>query len=159
MQESQKVKINTSRFGEIEIDEKKIISFPMGIPGFEYLKRFILVDYRPSVQWLHAVDDPDVAFIVVNPFLVFPDYSVNIKDDAEIFLGIKDASDTAVLAILTVKGNNITANLKAPLVMNTANFTAVQLILDDDRLSFQTPFPGLKGGGRETVAESREKEG
>ncbi|MBF0558726.1 MAG: flagellar assembly protein FliW [Nitrospirae bacterium] len=136
------MKINTTRFGEIEIEDNKIITFPLGIPGFGDLKRYVLIDYKDPVQWLHAVDDPAVAFIVVSPFIMFQDYSVDIKDDAETFLDIKSAHDTVVLVILTVMDNIITANLKAPLVMNSSNFTAVQILLDDERYEFKTPLPG-----------------
>ena len=137
------MKINTTRFGEIEIEDNKIITFYLGIPGFEDLKRYVLIDYKAPIQWLHAVDDPDVAFIVVNPFILFPDYSVQIKDDAEILLDIKDPKDTVILVILTVMQNNITANLKAPLVMNAANFRAAQIILEDERYVFRKPLPSL----------------
>ncbi len=137
------MKINTTRFGEIEIEENKIITFPMGIPGFADLKRYVLIDYKDPIQWLHAVDDPDVAFIVINPFPIFQDYSVNIQDDVQSFLGIKEPTDLVILNILTVTSQGITANLKGPLVMNSANFQAAQILLDDEKYSFKTPLPAL----------------
>ena len=137
------MKIKSTRFGEIEVAHNKIITFTLGIPGFEDLKRYFLIDYKEPIQWLHAVDDPDVAFIVTNPFLLFPDYFVNIRDDAETLLDIKDPGDMAILVILTVAGDRVTANLKAPLIMNAANFTAVQIILDDERYVFKTPMPSM----------------
>jgi len=137
------VKINTTRFGEIEIEESKIITFPLGIPGFADLKRYILIDYKDPIKWLHAVDDPDVAFIVINPFDLFPDYSVDIQDDVQSFLGIKKPTDLVILNILTVTNQGITANLKGPLVMNSANFQAAQILLDDEKYLFKTPLPAL----------------
>jgi flagellar assembly factor FliW len=138
-----KVKIITTRFGEIEIDEKKIITFPLGIPGFGELKRYVLIDYKDPIQWLHAVDDPDVAFIVINPFVIFPSYSVDIRDDEEMFLGIKGPTDVVVLAILCVANNSMTANLRAPLVINSANYNAAQILIGDERYDFNTPLPAL----------------
>ncbi len=138
-----KVKIITTRFGEIEIDEKKIITFPMGIPGFRELKRFVLIEHKDPIKWLHAVDDPDVAFIVINPFIVFPSYSVDIKDDEELFLGIKGPSDVVIFAILCVANNVITANLRCPIVINIANYHAAQILMDDERYDFNTPMPVL----------------
>lgn len=135
--------INTTRFGEIDIDENKIITFPNGIPGFADLKRYVLIDYKDPIQWLHAVDDSDVAFIVVNPFVIFPDYSVNIQDDIESLLEIRDPKDIVILAILTARNSGITANLKGPLVMNSMNFKAVQILLDDEKYSFRAPLPAL----------------
>jgi len=138
-----KVKIVTSRFGEIEIEEKKIITFPLGIPGFADLKRYVLIDYKDPIQWLHAVDDPDVAFIVVNPFIIFPSYSVDIRDDEELFLGIKQPADVSVLTILNVANSKVTANLRGPLVMNSNNYLAAQILIDDERYDFHTPLPAL----------------
>jgi len=138
-----RVKIITARFGEIEVDEKKIITFPLGIPGFAELKRYVLFDYKDPIQWLHAVDDPDVAFIVINPFIMFPSYSVDIRDDEEKFLGIKKPADLVVLTILNVAKNRITANLRGPLVLNSATYLAAQILIDDERYDFSTPLPAL----------------
>jgi len=134
------VKINTTRFGEIDIEEKKIIIFPLGIPGFAELKRYVLLDYKDPIKWLHAVDDPNLAFIVINPFIIFPDYSVDVKDDEQLFLGINETKDIAILAILTVVNNRITANLRAPIIINTANSNAAQIILDNEQYDFKTPL-------------------
>ena len=143
------MKIITSRFGEIDIDENKIIAFPMGIPGFSDLKRYVLIEYKDPIKWLQAMDDPDVAFIVANPFAIFPDYSVDIQDDMEALLGISEPKDLVVLNILTVRDSGITANLKGPLVMNSANFKAAQILLEDEKYSFRTPLPALpKSVGR-----------
>ncbi|HXW69430.1 MAG TPA: flagellar assembly protein FliW [Dissulfurispiraceae bacterium] len=138
-----RVKLITTRFGEIEVDEKKIITFPLGIPGFAELKRYVLIDYKDPIQWLHAVDDPEVAFIVVNPFIMFPSYSVDIRDDEELFLGIKKPTDVVVLTILNVTKNRITANLRGPLVLNSANYLAAQILIDDERYDFSAPLPAL----------------
>ncbi len=137
------MKLNTTRFGEIEIAEEKIISFPLGIPGFIDLKRYVLLDYKDAVKWLHAVEDPDVAFIVTDPFAFFPDYSLKLDDEEESFLGIKNPADVVVLIILTVSENNLTANLKAPIVFNAAELKAEQILIDDERYSFNMPIPGL----------------
>ncbi len=137
------MKINTTRFGEIDIEEDKIISFPLGIPGFPHLKRYILLDYKDPIKWLHAVEDPEVAFIVTEPFSFFHDYSLTVEDDVEEFLEIKDAGDTVVFVILNVSENALNANLKAPLIVNIAKLKAVQIILEDDRYSFRAPVQSL----------------
>lgn len=137
------MKVNTTRFGEIDIEENKIIHFPLGIPGFTNLKRYILLDYKDPIKWLHAVDDPDVAFIVADPFGLFPDYSLTVEDDVEEFLEIKDAAETVVLVILNVADNRLNANLKAPIIVNTSKLKATQMILEDDRYSFRVPLPSL----------------
>lgn len=137
------MKINTTRFGEITVEEEKMINFPMGIPGFPQLKRYVLIDYKDPVKWLHAVDDPDVAFIVTDPFSIFSDYSVKVGDDVERFLEIKGPQDTIILTILTVAGDCITANLKAPIIFNISNFKAIQVLMDDERYQFKVPLPAI----------------
>ncbi|MCL4492059.1 MAG: flagellar assembly protein FliW [Nitrospirae bacterium] len=135
------MKFNTTRFGEIDIDEGKIITFPLGIPGFTELKRYVLLDYKEPIRWLHAVDDPDVAFIVTDPFTLFPDYNLKLDDEEENFLGIKDPAYVVVLVILTASESNLTANLKAPIVFNASNLKAAQILIDDERYSFKAPLP------------------
>ena len=137
------MKINTTRFGEIEIEDAKIINFPLGIPGFANLKRYILLDYKDPIKWLHAVDDPDIAFIVTEPFGLFPDYSLTIEDDVEQFLEITDVAETIVLVILNVADNRLNANLKAPIIVNISKLKATQIILEDERYSFRVPVPSL----------------
>ena len=137
------MKINTTRFGEIDMEENKIINFPLGIPGFTNLKRYILLDYKDPIKWLHAVDDPDIAFIVTEPFGLFPDYSLTIEDDVEQFLEITDAAETIVLVILNVADNMLNANLKAPIIVNASKLKATQIILEDDRYSFRVPVPAF----------------
>jgi flagellar assembly factor FliW len=137
------MKVNTTRFGEIDIEDNKIISFPLGIPGFPHLNRYFLLDYKDPIKWLHAVDDSDVAFIVTDPFVLFPDYSITVGDDAEEFLEIKKPADVVILVILTVADNKLNANLKAPIIANTSNLKATQIILEDDRYSFRVPLPSM----------------
>lgn len=137
------MKINTTRFGEIEIEDNKVIHFPLGIPGFDNLKRYILLDYKDPIKWLHAVDDPDIAFIVTEPFGLFPEYALTIEDDVEQFLEITDAAETVVLVILNVADNRLNANLKAPIIVNTAKLKAAQIILEDERYSFRVPVPAF----------------
>ncbi|HEX8948113.1 MAG TPA: flagellar assembly protein FliW [Dissulfurispiraceae bacterium] len=135
------MKLNTTRFGEIEIEESKIIEFPLGIPGFAVLKRYILIEYKEPIRWLHAVDEPDVAFIVTDPFAIFPEYTFDMSDEVKDFLGLKDPKDIVVLVIVTVADNSLTVNLKAPIIFNAANFKAAQMIIDSDKYSFKEPFP------------------
>lgn len=149
------MKINTTRFGEIEIEENKIINFPLGIPGFTHLKRYILLDYKDPVKWLHAVDDPDIAFIVAEPFVLFPDYSFTIEDDIEEFLEIKDVADTAILVILNVTDGKLNANLKAPIIVNISKLKAMQVILEDERYSFRVPVSSLSTAQQSSSASEQ----
>ena len=137
------MKVNTTRFGEVEIDDNKIIHFPFGIPGFPDLKRYFLIDYRDPIKWLHAVDDPDTAFITASPFSFFPDYSFAMKDDVEAFLEINKPEDAAIIVILIVADDALHANLKAPIIINSSTLKGVQILLDDERYAFREPLPAL----------------
>lgn len=140
------MKINTARFGEIEIDDAGIIDFPLGLPGFQNLKRFFLLDYRDPIRWLHSVDDPDIAFIVTEPFNIFPDYTFMLDDETAEFLKAEDPKDVAVFIVLVVAENILNANLKAPLIVNLKNLKGVQILLEDEQYSFRTPLPTMPLG-------------
>lgn len=134
------MKIKTSRFGTIDVDETRIISFPRSIPGFPDEKQYILVphDSDSPFYWLQSVDNPDLAFIVINPFVIAADYSFEIPDPVLDDLGITHASRVQTLVLITIRqdGNHgdgrtsITANLLGPLVINTENMSAAQIVLD-----------------------------
>lgn len=135
------VRVETTRFGTLEVDEGRIVNFPLGIPGFPNLKRFFLVDYRDPLKWLQAADDPGVAFIVVDPFLFFPDYSFVAGDDVEEFLQVEENSDLVVLVILTVTEDSVTANLCAPILINASKMIGLQCLLDEKTYPFRAPLP------------------
>jgi flagellar assembly factor FliW len=137
------MKINTTRFGEIEIDDSGIIDFPLGLPGFQDLKKFFFLDYKDPIRWLHSADDPDIAFIVTEPFNIFHDYTFVVDDETLEFLEVKDPKDIAVFVILVVDRDVLNANLKAPLLVNLKNFKSVQYLLEDERYSFRMPVTSL----------------
>lgn len=125
------IRFETSRFGELQVDEDKIIHFPEGIPGFRDIKRYILIDYKDTpLKWLQAVDDPDVAFIVIQPEYLIPDYSINVDKSAQDFLDLKDNSDLAVLLIIRVENERIIPNLNGPILINADKKVGMQIVLD-----------------------------
>ncbi len=132
------MKLNTKNFGELDIDEKKIISFPEGLPGFEEEKEFIIInneDEENPFCWLQSVKNPDLAFVIVNPFFVFSDYSVDLSETVQEKLKIKDEKDVAVYSIVVVPEDlkKMTANLLGPIVINVRERLGKQVILDDPR--------------------------
>lgn len=129
------MKVKTTRFGTMEIDENKLITFPGGIPGFENLRRFFIlpVEGTQDIQWLQAVEKPEVALLVIDPFKFFKGYSVDIPEIALKELEIKEPSEALVLTTITVPRDNpggTTANLVAPIVINTRLKRAKQVILN-----------------------------
>jgi len=135
------MKINTSRFGTIEVSEEEFIYMKGSILGFERLTRFVLLikDDQNPLWWLQAVDDPAVAFVVINPRLIKRDYDPMVYEGDLEFLDIKDKDDIALLAIVTIRANpfRVTANLRAPLLINAANRMGNQIVLEEPAFHVQ----------------------
>ncbi len=135
-----KMLLKTKHFGDIEIDENKIVTFNDGIPGFDELKRFVVLysgDENSPFRWLQCVDDGEIVFAVINPFMVVTDYDIEIPEEVISNLDIKSLEDVMVLSIVVVPDdiNKMTMNLKAPIIINTKNNRGMQVILDTDRYS------------------------
>ena len=146
------MKIMTTRFGEVEVKDEKILHFPEGIIGFHSLKRFVLLGKESQlVMWLQAVDNPKIAFIVVNPFLFEPDYNPRLTEDDLAFLKVNEVKDLHILAIVVVPEDpeKMTANLLGPIVVNTKDKIGKQVILLDGDYSVKHP---IVKKGQETMA-------
>ncbi len=130
-----KMKFATTRFGLIEVDEDKLIWFVDEIPGFPEARSFVLIPHAEDspFSWLQSVERPEVAFVVVNPWLFFGDYKPVVHEADLEKLEIKDNQEDSpvVLSILTIPSDphKMTANLQAPVVINPRNNTAKQVIL------------------------------
>ena len=128
------LKLNTTRFGNVEVDDGKILTFPFGLIGFPAIKRYALLDHPGGgpFQWLQAVDVPELAFVVTDPRLFFQGYAVPVRSEQLEAIGICEASEGIVVVILVVPKDpqRITANLMGPIVINLAERLACQLVLD-----------------------------
>jgi flagellar assembly factor FliW len=147
--------IQTARFGTVEIDDSKVITFDDGLFGFPDCKRFAILQACPdgALFWLQSVDQPTVAFVVCEPRLFVSEYEPAIRrDDAEA-LGLEMVEDARVLAIVNRVNGELTANLLGPLVINAQNLRGRQLVLSDRR--FGTRHVILTGSiGERRVAKS-----
>ena len=134
------MKLITKNFGEIEIDEEKIIHFPEGILGFEEEKEFVVIndeDEESPFGWLQAIENPELTFVIINPFFVYPNYDITIPETAQKKLEIQDKKDLIIYSIVVVPKDieKMTANLIGPIIINTKEMIGKQVILDDDRYS------------------------
>ena len=121
----------TSRFGKLEVTEDKVIEFPAGVLGFPQVKRYVLLDYEETpAKWLQAIDDPDVAFIVMDPTLLVEDYTIPLDIALRQALRLETAEDLAVLAIVRVEEGRVLANLKGPLLFNSRLKIGLQAVLE-----------------------------
>ena len=128
-------KVYTSRFGEIEVDEKKIVHFKDGIPAFEDEHEFIILPYEEESPYyfMQSLKSPDLAFLLTIPFLFFPDYTFEIDDETVKELEIKNQENVVYYSMITIPNGSIrymTANLLAPVVLNTDNMRAKQVVLE-----------------------------
>lgn len=131
-------RVNTVRFGEIEVEEDKIVHFENGIPAFEEEHEFLIIPYDEESPYvfLQSLSTPDLAFLMTIPFVFFPDYEFEIDDETLARLGIRDQEELLIYALLTLPGGKVgdmTANLMAPVVINTTNMQARQVVLDRSR--------------------------
>ncbi|MFC0013580.1 MULTISPECIES: flagellar assembly protein FliW [Allobacillus] len=145
------MKIQTNYFGELAIDESKIISFVNGLPGFPDEKEFVLIDLEgnPAFQVLQAVHNENLAFVVTDPFLIYKDYQFDLSDSIVEQLDIQSNEDILIRSTLTVHKpfDQSTTNLKAPLIFNQKTKKAKQIVLDDDQYTTKHPIQAQQQGG------------
>ncbi len=134
-------KVNTLRFGAVEVAEDKVVHFADGIPAFEDEHEFVIVPYDEESPYvfLQSLTTPDLAFLMTVPFIFFPEYEFELDDENQDKLELTRQEDMLVYTLITVNGGKVkdmTANLMAPVVINTANMQARQIVLD--RSSYTT---------------------
>jgi len=132
------MELKTTRFGKIEIDSDEVISFKQGLYGFKDNKEFILLmDDETPFCWLQAIDNRDLAFVVTEPWNYCEDYEFDLDNEVKKELKIEKKQDVLVVNIVVVPDNlqDMTMNLKAPVIINKNEQIAKQVILDDDDYS------------------------
>lgn len=124
----------------VEVDESQFFDFGDGLGGFEELRRYALIPEPDSpLEWLQSVDDPAVAFPLLEPFLFYPQYSFELSDADVRALRLEGPEEAVVRCVLTVgeRPEDTTANLIAPLVLNRRVRLGRQLVLQDRNLSLR----------------------
>ena len=128
----------TKARGKIEIEEDRLVTIPEGLFGFEQYTKYALVDseYEPFL-WLQSCENPNLAFLIIDPFLICSEFETDIDDESLKKIGISKPEDIIVMTIVTVPhdGSAITANFQGPLVINRQNKKCMQVILNDSRWS------------------------
>ncbi len=135
------VTFESVRFGTVEVSDEEVIVFPAGLIGLGG-SRYALIDRNPGTgfRWLHAVDDPALALPVVEPEQFFSDFSLQISDSDGALIGLDDlaAADIYVTVRAAADPREITANLRAPLVVHAGR--GHQVINLDEQASLQAPL-------------------
>lgn len=132
------MKVKTTRFGELEVEKKDIINFSEGLLGFEDLKKFFIVDPgdQTLILWLQSIDDAATAFPMIEPKIYKPDYAVKLLPAELNSLDLENLNNTSIYTILTIPQDvtEMSANLKAPIVINNQSKNARQIVLQDSKL-------------------------
>ena len=141
------MKINTVRFGEIEIEKERIFKLTMPIIGFTELEDFVLLDLNKDsfFKWLQSVEDPSIAFPVVSVFSLNVDYSIDLPDNVVEMLKIKNVESLLVMNVASIPQDNpqgTTINLLAPIIFNLDEQIAGQVILSGS--GYDISFPLFK---------------
>ena len=132
------MKAQTKFFGEVDIEEDKIIEFPNGIIGFENFKKFSIIydidnDGETRISWLQSMEEPALALPVIDPLAITPEYVPMIEDELLSPLGDPADEDLLFLLVMTVPADmtKVTVNMKAPIIINAEKKKGVQLIVEN----------------------------
>ncbi|AGX44930.1 flagellar assembly protein FliW [Clostridium saccharobutylicum] len=130
--------------GEMQYEENNVITFAKGIPGFDELKKFILInleEYEPF-KLMQSLEDDDISLIVTSPYEFFGDYEIKLSDETTKNLEIKHPEEVMVLTTITLNSDvqKITTNLQGPIIINTSNNFGEQIILDNSKYRVKSPL-------------------
>ncbi len=135
--ESGTLRIPTTRFGTLDVEEGLVFTLREGLIGFEHCKRYVVVrhDDNSTFRWLQSIDEPSLAFLVVQPIEVRPDYAPTISDGDARELGVTKETSTLLFVIVTVprtSPRDMTVNMLGPVVINSVTRQGKQVIVQDD---------------------------
>jgi flagellar assembly factor FliW len=134
--------IETSRFGQLEVDPQRLISFEEGVLGFPTERRYALIQTGEgsAFYWLQSVERRDLAFVVCDPRMFVTDYTVPVRRDDLDPIELADLASAQVFVIVNKVEDLLTANFQGPIVVNVDNRQAKQLVLSDKRYSTRHPL-------------------
>lgn len=134
----------TKHHGVREYSDEDVITFKKGLPGFKELKKFIIfpLEQNEVFSILHSIENTEMGLVIVSPFNVIKDYEFAIPDTCIKELAISKPEEVLVLTTVTLNSNinNMTTNLKAPIIINIKGKFGEQLILDNDKYKLKEPL-------------------
>jgi flagellar assembly factor FliW len=128
--------IETSRFGKVAYKKSEVIWMVRSLLGFEGYKRFIIIaiNGQEPFKWLQSLDDPNLAFLAIDPLFFMADYVIEVNPKDISLLGAKDVKNINTLVLVTIPNgqpDRMSANLQGPIIINSQNMQAAQLVLGD----------------------------
>lgn len=152
------MELKTSRFGNIEIDAERVITFTQPIIGFQEFRRFILLPgpEDSAVQWLQSTESADLAFLLMDPSQVVADYKVKLgaHELSELAVSAIDELDIYTILVVDQDPAKIRTNLKAPILLNTRQRLGKQTVLEKSDYPIQF-FLAQARQGSQTPEEVR----
>jgi len=148
--------VHTSRFGAVEVDEDRVITFARGILGFPKYRQYVLIqpEADATFYWLQSVEAADLAFVVTDPLLFVPDYQVPLREETRQDLGLADLSEASVLVIVNKVGDLLTANLQGPLVIHATTRAAAQIVISEKKYQTRHPILQLQRASKAQVPQA-----
>jgi flagellar assembly factor FliW len=135
--------ISTRRFGDIKIDPAKIITFQDGMIGFGRYSRYAVLPFMEGTPFelLQSIDERDLAFVVIDPFIVNPDYRFEVSDEDLAALQVKDGKELVIRVVVTLPADlkQMTANLQGPVLLNEKRLLGKQIVLINTDFSVKHP--------------------
>ena len=140
------MEITTSRFGTLNVDDERVMTFPRGLLGFPDYTRYALIQTGEGNYffWLQCVDDPNLAFVVTDPTIFFKDYEIPLREETQQDLSLSDANFAQVFVICNKVGEWLTGNLLGPIVVNVQNRLAQQIVLTEKKWTTRQPLMKLQ---------------
>lgn len=136
------MEIQTSRFGVIDMEDDRIMTFPNGLLGFPSYNRFALIQTSDENYffWLQSVDEPNLAFVVTDPAIFFKDYQVPVREETAQELQLADPAHLQTFVICNKVGEWLTGNLLGPIVVNAQNRLGQQVVLTEKKWTTRQPL-------------------
>ncbi|MBF0187064.1 MAG: flagellar assembly protein FliW [Magnetococcales bacterium] len=130
------MEIQGTRFGVLEFDQEEIITLNEGLLGFPLSRRFLLFPYGDDSAffWLQSVDEPEISFIVINPFDFFADLEFTIQDEDALAIGLQNDEDVEVFTLVTIpegRPEEMRTNLAGPVMVNVLNRQGRQVLMKE----------------------------
>ncbi len=136
------MEIETSRFGRLSVDDERVITFPRGLLGFPEHGKFALIQTGEENYffWLQSVDDASLAFVVTDPGIFFKDYQVALKEETRQELALEEDGYLQMFIVCNKVGDWLTGNLQGPIMVNSQNRLAQQIVLNEKKWTTRQPL-------------------
>lgn len=153
--------IETNKFGSFDTKDSKIIDFPSGLPGFEDLHKFIILEIGETnpIYWLQSTEDRSISLPVIITFEILDNYNIDIRDNDLEELQFESKNDLLIMNVVVIPTeiDKMTVNLAAPIIINAKHGIAKQIIIDATELSVRFPvyeaiMKSIKGGNANASA-------